>query len=238
MRLILFNTLMGACAGIALLLVPRFWAVVRGERPPLLLLGNQPVSPSGWAATFGILGFVLTSLGFVTTVWHPSAPAKDYIDTIFGEPTLLLGVILLAAAWYLGRRPDGEELDPVALRAVLAPVSWVVFWLGVILVWCTLAIIRFNVVGAAPAEEPITGLLHDWPMVENLFFALLLYGPAAIGCLLFPVAVRGNGRVSWLILYWCWTVAGFGFALFSAMNFYTHTGMLINLGTEGADYRW
>lgn len=238
MRLIMFNTLMGVCAGVALLLVPRFWATVRGERPPLLLLGSQPVSTSGWAASFGILGVVLTSLGFVTTVWHPSAPAKDYIDTIFGEPTLLLGVILLAAAWYLGRRPEGEELDAATLRAVLTPVSWVVFWLGVILVWCTLAIIRFNVVGSAPREEPITGLLHDWPMVENLFFALLLYAPAAIGCLLFPAAVRGRSRAAWLVLYWCWTIAGLGFALFSAMNFYTHTGMLINMGTEGTDYRW
>lgn len=238
MRLIMFNTLMGVCAGTALLLVPRFWAAVRGERPPLLLLGNQPISPSGWAASFGILGVVLTSLGFVSTVWHPLAVEKDYIDSIFGEPTLLLGVTLLAAAWYLARQPEGEELDPAKLRAVLTPVSWVVFWLGIILLWCTLAIIRFNVVGSAPRAEPITGLLHEWPVAENLFFALLLYAPAAIGCLLFPFAVRDRGRVAWLVLYWSWTLSGIGFALFSAMNFYTHTGLLINIGTDGPDYRW
>lgn len=238
MRLIIFNTLIGVCAGTALLLVPRFWAAVRGEHPPLLLLGRSPVSPGGWAAAFGILGVILTSLGFVTTVWHPSAPAKDYIDTIFGEPSLLLGVILLAAAWYLARRPEGEELDEESMRPVLVPVGWIIFWLGVILVWCTLAIIRFNVVGAAPREEPITGLLHDWPMVENLSFALLLYAPAAIGCLLFPFAASGRSRAAWLILYWSWSISGLGFALFSAMNFYTHTGLLINLGNDGPDYRW
>ncbi|MEV4705454.1 DUF981 family protein [Actinoplanes sp. NPDC049316] len=235
MRLIMFNTTMGVAAGLALMLVPRFWAVASDARPPLLLV-NRDRAAGGWAATFGLLGTILTSLGFVMTVWHPLAPAKDYIDTIFGEPTLILGVLLLAAAWYLARH--GDSLDEDRLRAALGPASWVVFWLGIVLAWCAAAIARFNVVSSAPAEEPITGLLHDWPMIENLFFAIVLYGLAAVGCLAFPFAIRANSRIAWPLMYWAFTVSGIAFALFSAMNFYTHTGLLINLGTDGADFRW
>ena len=64
----------------------------------------------------------------------------------------------------------------------------------------------------------------------------MLYGPAALGCLLFPFAARPGSHRSWQVLYWAWTVAGIGFALFSAMNFYTHTGMVMNL--TDSDYQW
>ncbi|MFC3384383.1 DUF981 family protein [Couchioplanes caeruleus subsp. azureus] len=232
----MFNTLIGVCAGAALLLVPRYWATLRGEHLPLQLV-HEPGEPSGWAATFGVLGALLTGLGFVMTISHPLAPAKPYIDTIFGEPSLMLGVILLAAAWYLGHR-NTLTVDQPRLPGLLASISWVIFILGTVLVWCTLAIARFNVIGAAPATEPITGLLHDYPVVENTFFIAVLYGPAALGCLLFPFALDPRRRRTWLTLYWCWTVAGLGFTAFSAMNFYTHTGMVINMVPGGADYRW
>src|SRR4051794_693438 len=123
--MIMYNTLMGVAAGTALLLVPRYWAALRGDRLPLQLV-REPGHPVGWAAAFGILGVVLTGLGFAMTVTHPLAEAKPYIDTIFGEPSLMLGVLLLAAAWVLGRR-DETTMDDVRLRALLTPVSWVIF---------------------------------------------------------------------------------------------------------------
>jgi hypothetical protein len=67
-----------------------------------------------------------------------------------------------------------------------------VFALGLVLLSCTAAIVRFNVIGAAPAAEPISGLLHEHPAVENLLFAMVLYGPAAVGCLAFPMAIAGR----------------------------------------------
>ena len=36
---------------------------------------------------------------------------------------------------------------------------------------------------------------------------------------------------------WAWTVAGIGFALFSAMNFYTHIGMYDNIA-NGTMHKW
>ena len=151
--MIMFNTTMGVAAGAALFLVPRYWAAARGLRMPLQLI-REP-EPAGWAAAFGILGTVLTTLGFTMSITHPLAEAKPYIDVIFGEPTFLLGVTLLAAAWRLSR-PDAAGLDAVALRRTLTPTAWIIFLIGIVLVWCTLAILRFNVIGAAPPEEPIT----------------------------------------------------------------------------------
>ena len=234
--MIMYNTLIGASAGTALILVPRYWAAVRGERVPLRLLRDPvDIDTSGWAAAFGVLGLLLTGLGGAETITHPLAEAKPYIDTIFGEPALLLGVLLLGAAWRIaqhGQPPvDGERLD-----AMLAPAGFIVAVLGLVLTCCTLAILRFDVIAAAPAEEPISGLLHHYPAVENTFFAAVLYGPAAIGCLLFPAASAGHRR-AWLTLYWAWTISGAGFVLFSAMNFYTHTGLVMNV-TGGTSYRW
>ena len=45
-----------------------------------------------------MLGAVLTLLGGAMTLTHPLAQAKPYIDTVFGEPSLILGLALLAAA--------------------------------------------------------------------------------------------------------------------------------------------
>jgi len=236
MRLIMFNTLMGVTAGLALLLLPRAWAQLCGQRLPLQLTGRRPFEPAGWAATFAALGVVLSSLGFVMTVTHPLAAAAEHIDTLFGEPSLLLGVLLLAAAWYIGRA-NGRGLDEEQLRGALAPASWVIAALGVVLLFCAAAIIRFTAVGAAPREEPVTGLLNAYPAVENLFFAIVLYGLGALGCVLFPAAVAGS-RAAWLGPYWMWTISGLAFAVFSALNFYTHTGMLININDPGPDRRW
>jgi hypothetical protein len=232
--MIMYNTLIGVAAGAALILVPRYWAALRNDRMPLRLV-HAPVDHGGWAAVFAVLGLLLTGLGFTMTITHPLAEAKPYIDTIFGEPALMLGILLLAAAWRAGRTKPA--LDPDRLPEMLAPAGVIVFLLGVVLVWCTLAIVRFDVISAAPAEEPITGLLHHYPVIENTFFAAVLYGPAALGCLLFPFAAKRGSRYTWHVLYWAWTIAGIGFALFSAMNFYTHTGMVMNI-TDGTTYRW
>jgi uncharacterized membrane protein len=234
--MIMYNTLLGVCAGLALIYLPRFWAAVVRERMPLQWLSTRTSDAFGWAFTFGVLGFVLTVLGGMMTLTWPLT-AKPYINTPFGEPSFLLGVLLLAASWLL-TRAEFRSLDEQKLRDALTPVSRIVFWLGIVLVFCTLAIIRFNVVGGAPTSEPITGLLNAQPWVENLFFALLLYGLAAVGALLFPAVVRGESRLAWQVLYWSWTVSGLGFAAFSALNFYTHTGMLVNELTDGPDLRW
>ncbi|MEV0732257.1 DUF981 family protein [Polymorphospora sp. NPDC050346] len=232
MTMIMYNKLIGVFAGVALLLVPRLWALVRKQAMPLRWVGDGPVDGFGWAAGLAVPGLGLTVLGGAMTLTEPLT-AKPYINAMFGQPTFYLGLLLLAASWFLARN-RGDDLTEDRLRHVLRPTSWGVAGLGIILTFCTLAILRFNVVSSAPPEEPITGLLNDYPIAENTFFAVM-YGLAAVGALLFPKAITSDR--AWRVLYWAWTGSGIFFLLFAGMNFYTHTGMLVNI-LEGTSYRW
>jgi hypothetical protein len=219
---ILYNTLMGVAAGTAMLMVP-----ILARK----LHRRESIAPEGWALTFGILGVILTFLGGHMTVTWP-LNANPPINIMFGEPTLILGLLLLAAALFMWRRPDAFlDLKDEAfnrLIRVLTPVSWLVFVLGLILLSCTVAVFRFGFVGAAPAEEPISGLLHDYPWVENTFIGLL-YALGAVGPLLAPFALRNLGSRVAQVAGWSMAVSGAAFLLFSVMNYYTHIGLLVNM---------
>ncbi|MEV0005877.1 hypothetical protein AB0H28_26830 [Micromonospora sp. NPDC050980] len=242
--LIMYNTTVGVMAGLALMLVPRFWAVASGTKAPLLFMDRTAFSRTGWVAAFAGLALVLYPLALAGTLLHPLHSEKSWIDTLFFEPSLILGAAVIAAGWWLARhvRHD-DQVDIQQLRAGLVPTTWIIFWIGVVLVFCAAAIVRFDAVGGAPEAEPITGRIGHLPAIENLGFGLGLYGLAALGCLVFGTALRGRSRLAWHILYWSWSISGAGFALFSALNFYTHTGLLINfhhLQTDpGFDiFRW
>jgi hypothetical protein len=150
--------------------------------------------------------------------------ANPPVNIVFGEPCLWLGVMLLAAALHLWR---GGRLSAGVLKAI----SPVVFVVGLILAVCATAILRFTLIGAAPAEEPITGRLHDLPLVENTFF-VLLYALAAAGALAFPWVTRASDA-AWAVMRSSWSIAGVGFVLFSVANYYTHVGMMVNIARPG-----
>lgn len=227
--MILYNTLMGVAAGLALILI--------GVLARKLYL-RKPIAPEGWSLSFGILGVTLAVLGgLMSTTWPLTV--NEPINILFGEPCMLFGLLLVGAAIFLwGRREifvkiDGssktsDEAFSYMLRAMV-PVSWVIFGLGLILLSCSLAIFRFSFIGSAPAEEPISGLLHDYPLIENTFFGII-YALPAVGALLAPFVVRAKfgGTVSKIAL-WCLVLGGVVFLLFSAMNYYTHIGLLVNL---------
>lgn len=235
--MILYNTLMGVSAGLALILVP-----VLARK----LHKRERVAPEGWAIAFLILGAILTFLGGLMAVTWPLT-ANPPINILFAEPSLVLGLLLLTAGLFLWNRREAiialsdskKSVSDEAyadLQRVLRPVSWVVFALGLILLSCTAAIFRYVLVGAAPAFEPVTGLLHNYPGIENGFFGLI-YGLSALGCLLAPWAVRNQTSQAARILFISWVVAGVCFLLFSALNYYTHIGLLVNL-ERGTHYRY
>jgi hypothetical protein len=235
--MILYNTLMGVCAGLALILVPML---------ARKLYTRQAVSAEGWALTFGIIGLPLTFLSaLMATTWPLTA--NPPINIIFAEPSLVLGVLLLGASVYLWRSRDtiaalgdgnkkAADAAEVQLTRTLAPVSWIVFALGLMLAACTAAIFRFMLVGGAPEQEPITGLLYDKPEIENTFFGII-YGLAALGALAAPFALRARNSIYVKVMFWAWMISGVTFLLFSVMNYYTHTGMLVNL-LQGKDYEF
>jgi hypothetical protein len=90
---------------------------------------------------------------------------------------------------------------------------------------------------AAPPQEPISGEFAGHPMIEATSMSLLL-ALVGIGAVAFPLAVnavrkgldavRGAGPVAIQISGWAWGIAGVVFALFGAMNFFTHIGLIVN----------
>jgi hypothetical protein len=236
-KMILYNTLMGVSAGLALLLVTLL--AYKCKR-------RQPIAPEGWALTFGILGVVLTFLSAMMTVTWP-LKVNPPINILFAEPNLVFGLLLLAAALFLWKErtaignlasPNSQNAEDAALqlRRVLGPISWLVGALGLVLLACTCAIFRFMLVGAAPEAEPISGLLYNHPAIENSFFGII-YGLSALGAIVAPFALRRPTSKLALLVGVCWIAAGGCFLLFSAMNYYTHIGLLVNM-LKNQNYRF
>ena len=152
------------------------------------------------------------------------------INIAFGEPSLMLGLLLTVAGAVIIKRSG------VSVGLVLATASgaaWVVFCVGLVLAAITSAIFSYNLVGDAPPQEPITGQFTGW---ENTFFGLI-YALAALGCLFAP-GVR-IGQWYWInrLVIYSWTLSGAAFLIFSVLNYRTHIGLLINI-ERGTDYRW
>lgn len=220
---------MGVCAGLGLVLM-----ALLGKK----LFKREVIAPEGWALALGSVGVILAFLsGLMATTWPLTV--NPPLNILFAEPSLLFGVLLVAASLFLwsqkhhfaalsGKQVTLSDEAYIYLRRVLSPMSWVIFGLGLVLLFSAFAILRFTIVGSAPVEEPITGLLHDYPLIENTFFGLLYLLPA-IGTLLAPFALRKPHSVLPRIVGYAWFFAGIAFLLFSAMNYYTHAGMLVNL---------
>jgi uncharacterized membrane protein len=222
---ILYNTIVGLAAGGALLMVAQLLKqFAKGEK----------VQPEGFALAFGITGFIQTVLGLTISVMWPYTKVL-HANIMLGEPALAFGVLLIAAAFFLWRKRDaiveiGEVNENSAkasayLLAVLRPVSVWVFATGLMMVSLVVAIIYYQL-GHAPPEEPISGYFGDtW--VEPGFLALL-WSLISIGALLAPTAVAKWNSKGMNIVRLCWTVAGGLLVLFSAMNYFTHIGLLMN----------
>ncbi|MBQ1049268.1 DUF981 family protein [Micromonospora sp. C51] len=249
--MILYNTSMGVAAGLAMLAVVRFWTNIRalqatgdtavvtsgtsvdGSAATLAsaLHGGHDTTfdPADFAPTFLALGSILAGLAGAMTVTHPLT-ANPPVNIVFGEPCLWLGVLLIAASFHVSRR---RHVTIAAIK-VASPV---VFAVGLVLAACAAAILRFSLIGAAPVEEPITGLLNGYPAIENSFFAFL-YALSAAGALAFPWLVTTRADAAWVVVRWSWSIAGVGFLVFSTLNFYTHIGLMVNLTRPGADFRF
>jgi len=222
---ILYNTIVGLAAGVGLLLVAKLLKqFAHGEQ----------VQPEGFALAFGITGFIQTVLGLAISVTWPYTKVL-HANIMLGEPALAFGALLVAAAFFLWFKRDtvvdlgqGNERSARAsayLLAVLRPVSVWVFATGLMMASLVVAIIYYQL-GHAPPQEPISGYFGDtW--VEPGFLALL-WSLISVGALLAPMAVAKWNSKGMNIARLCWTVAGGLLVLFSAMNYFTHIGLLMN----------
>lgn len=215
-----YNTVMALAAGAGLLLV-----VGLGYR----LRSTKQVPVAGYALAYGVLGVILTLTGLhMTLTWPLAAGGFPYDNVIFGEPSLIFGVLLLAAAFYLWKRgetlyaPEGRS-DVVA--GVAGPVSVFVFAAGLAAFAIAAAGIRYGLF-AAPPQEPISGTFAGHPMIEATFISLL-YALVGLGAVLFPFALRRRAAAVQAVAGVAWGLAGIAFLLFGALNYFTHIGLIL-----------
>jgi hypothetical protein len=223
--MIMYNTIVGLAAGVALILVAALFKQ---------LSSGSEVRPEGFALSFGVTGFILTLLGTTISVMWPYTKVL-HANIMMGEPALAFGATLLAASIFLWRRneifrdlgADGEKSGAAIayIRAVLRPVSVWIFAMGLMMAALAVAILYYKL-GTAPPQEPLSGRFSQ-SILEPIFLSFL-WGLTALGALLFPAGARTWNHQILRISALCWQIAGVLFLLFSAMNFFTHIGLLMN----------
>lgn len=228
---IVYNELVAVTAGAGLLGFAGFL---------VNLLRNRRIDSEGWAAFFGVTGLLLLVTGLHTTVtWPFGGGGFEYANIAFGQPAAAFGALLVLAAVYLWRhraRYEGEVAAAnAATLAAMKPAGIFVGVLGLGMAALAITFVRFQL-GAAPAEEPISGRFGHLPILEALFLGGL-WGVVAVGALLFAVALWTDRPqlLRWAV--WAWVIGGTVFVLFGAMNFYTHIGMYDNLA-NGTMHKW
>ena len=220
----MYNTIMGVCTGVGLLLIVWF-----GYK----FYSRQEMVFEGWSLAFGVVGLILFVTGLHMSLTWPIAFIAPWDNIYFGETDLALGTLLLAVAFYLWRRgPELESLGTASdvvrerLIRVLEPISLIVFALGLVCVAIGFFPIAYPVY-AAPPQEPISGHFSGYPRLESTLFALL-YWLIAVGCLIFPWAIQKLERwMMWTIAV-SWGLPGAGLVLFTALNYFTHGGLTYN----------
>ncbi|WP_324650184.1 DUF981 family protein [Georgenia sp. H159] len=229
--MVVYNELIAITAGAGLVGFAKFLT---------LILRKERVESEGWAAFFGVTGLLLFALGLHTTVtWPYGGDGFEYANIAFGQPAAGFGALLLLAAVYLWRQRalyDGA-VDAAHAKTLEAfkPVSIFVGVLGLGMAVLAVSFVRYQL-GAAPPEEPITGRFGHLPLLEAIFLGGL-WGIVAVGALLFAVALLTDRLrlLRWVV--WTWVLGGIAFALFGAMNFYTHIGMYYNIA-NGTMIKW
>jgi len=229
--MVVYNELVAITAGAGLLGVAAFLAnLIRGKR----------INSEGWAGLFAVTGVLLLVTGLHTTVtWPFGGKGFEYANIAFGQPAAGFGALLLFAAVYLWRHravfvDDVEAADATTLAA-LKPVGIFVGALGLGMAALAIAFVRFQL-GAAPPEEPISGRVGKWPIIEALFLGGL-WGVVALGALLFAIALWTDRLPLLRGAVWAWIVGGVVFLLFGAMNYYTHIGLYYNV-FHGTLHKW
>lgn len=193
--------------------------------------GKSP-NARGYAIAFATLGVILGATGLDMTLKWPLAPiGTPFANIIFGEPSLAFGVFLLAAAFYFWRNEErlsalkGEKLQEDIART-FGPMSLFVLGMGLALFAIAVAG-EYFVLFAAPPQEPLSGYFADQPRIEASFISLL-FALAGLGAVLFPSYLRHFSAGTTSVIRFSWWVSGLFFFLFSALNYFTHIGLVLH----------
>ena len=224
-----YNTLMSVATGVALLLL-----VTLGRTVFL----RRKFSADGYALAFGVLGVILFLMGLHMSLTWPLARIAPYDNIIFGEPSLAFGAILVAASLYLWKRGTVLEATLTStqlqtrdqggedIARLILPISLFVAALGLACFGIAAAGWRYTL-WTAPPQEPISGNFANHPLLEATFISGL-YVCVGVGAVLLPLLLLNKKRAIARSIGFFWTLAGLGFTLFGALNYFTHIGLIIH----------
>ncbi|MDO1500567.1 DUF981 family protein [Winogradskyella maritima] len=193
------------------------------------------LNPQGWSLNFAVLGMILFLTGLHMTVTWPLAKYYPFDNIVFGEPSLVLGTLLLGIAFYMWKNRESIKTAQSPMMSVaqdLRHFKYILYGMGLALIGVAIAGVRYKLF-AAPPEEPIAGEFAEYPIVEALFISGLwaFTGIAAILCPFvferFANGKRGQTplvKVTYKLIY----TLGVIFLLFGAMNYFTHIGLIVN----------
>lgn len=225
--MILYNTMIGVLAGAGMITSARLLTIVAALSCGPVSMEDADLNRgrlNGLSVVMLVLGVPLTLLAGLMTVTWP-LKANPPVNIAFGEPALLLGLLLTGAGFALHHMRSGNHSYDVTPALYLVAVA------GLILVAVSSAVFSYNLIGDAPRAEPITGQFTGW---ENTTFGVV-YLLAGVGCLAAPWALAS--RWARRVTYWSFMLAGVFFLAFSVLNYRTHIGLLVNL-ERGTSYRW
>lgn len=196
---------------------------------------RKHVSPEGWSINLGVLGIILFPTGLHMTLTWPLAKYFPYDNIVFGEPVLAIGAIVLGLSFYFWRRAEQIKSHPQPLMevaSVMMHFKYLFIGLGLAMIATGIAGVKYELF-AAPKEEPITGLLHNYPMIEASFISAL-WAITGVGSILAALVLKdfagGNTDLTTKHKFTYLTVYGTGlvFLLFGAFNYFTHIGLIVN----------
>lgn len=240
-RMPTYNTIMALTAGAALLALVLFAKRLIAiqshnvtELPPISKKDQLDPIILGYGMAFLIFGTILIITGtHMTLTWPLAGGGFAFDNIVFGETSLPFGVLLFIFGLFLYNQKKSivEKPDPLAyIASALQGTSFFVVMLGIALFGIGASGLVYQLF-AAPPQEPISGAFASEPWLENIFMALIFWG-IALGCFTYPVILLrlrsskycGLVKTIAVIIGICGVVL----ALFGAMNYYTHIGLIVN----------
>lgn len=223
-----YNTIMAVSAGVSLVLLARFF---NG------LLKESLESIEGWILGFAVPAIILTITGVhMTLTWPIAKLGLPFDDIIFGESSFAFGILLLVFTAFLWHKYKlalkAQNLNTkefftqlkTELPKTLTPLSLFIGAMGLGLIMMAIAGVKYQLF-AAPAQEPISGMFADYPLVEALFVSSL-YFLVGFGAVVFGFFLKNQALFVWVRC--SWTISGVILALFGIMNYFTHIGLIVN----------
>ncbi|WP_413513560.1 DUF981 family protein [Myroides odoratus] len=220
-----YNTVMAVATGAALLSLAAI-----GKS----LLYNTKVNPKGWAMNLFTLALILVTTGLHMTVTWPLAKYFPFDNIIFGEPSLVLGAMLLPIAYYFWKN-EKELIDREDRLQLVAAnfrhFKYLMIGIGLGMIGIAFAGVIYQLF-AAPKEEPISGMFADYPMFEAVCISLV-YAGIGVAAVSTPKILEKFTAGEYFTNfskfgYFLFVLVGWVWLLFGALNYFTHVGLIVN----------